>query len=84
MKNQDFVVVEVVYGEMKANILKAHLESEGIPVLLKYESLGRVTPLIIDGLGEVKIKVPAEFAEEAKKILHPPGDNSPESIQTDT
>jgi len=34
MKNDDFVVVEVVYGEMKANILKAHLESEGIPVYL--------------------------------------------------
>ena len=69
MKNDDFVVVEVVYGEMKANILKAHLESEGIPVYLKYESLGRVTPLLIDGLGEIKIKVPAEFAEEARQIL---------------
>jgi len=32
MKNQDFVIVEVVYGQAKANILKAHLESEGIPV----------------------------------------------------
>ena len=78
MKNDDFVVVEVVYGETKAHILKAHLESEGIPVLLKYESLGRVTPLLIDGLGEIQIKVPAEFAEEAKQILHQTPDN-PES-----
>ena len=70
MNNTDFVVVEVVYGETKAAIFKAHLESEGIPVLLKYESLGRVTPLLIDGLGEIKIKVPAEFAEEARQILH--------------
>ena len=70
MKNDDFVVVEVVYGETKAQILKAHLESEGIPVLLKYESLGRVTPLLIDGLGEIQIKVPAEWAAEAKQILH--------------
>ena len=70
MKNDDFVIVEVVYGETKAQILKAHLESEGIPVLLKYESLGRVTPLLIDGLGEIQIKVPAERAAEAKQILH--------------
>ena len=78
MKNDDFVVVEVVYGETKAHILKAHLESEGIPVLLKYESLGRVTPLLIDGLGEIKIKVPTEYAEEAKQILHQQT-NNPES-----
>ena len=78
MKNDNFVVVEVVYGEMKANILKAHLESEGIPVYLKYESLGRVTPLLIDGLGEIKIKVPAEFAEEARQILQQTTEN-PES-----
>ena len=78
MKNKDFVVVEVVYGETKAHILKAHLESEGIPVLLKYESLGRVTPLLIDGLGEIQIKVPAEFAEEAKQILQQ-SPNDPES-----
>jgi hypothetical protein len=70
MKNEKFVVIEVVYGEIKASILKAHLESEGIPVLLKYESLGRVTPLLIDGLGEIQIKVPVEYAEEANQILH--------------
>jgi hypothetical protein len=69
MKKDDFVVAAVVYGEMKANILKAHLEDEGIPVYLKYESFGRVTGLMIDGLGEIKIKVPAEFLEEAKKVL---------------
>ena len=68
------MVVDVVYGDIKASILKAHLESEGIPVLLKYESLGRVYPLIIDGLGAIKIQVPAEFAEEAKKILQQSAD----------
>ena len=66
MKNNDFVVVEVVYGEMKAHILKAHLESEGIPVYLKYESLGRVTPLLIDGLGEIKIKVPSGICKRSQ------------------
>lgn len=38
----EFVVVETVQGEVKANMLKAHLESEGIPVVLSYESAGVV------------------------------------------
>jgi len=69
MKNKDFVTVEVVYGQVKADILKAHLESEGIPVFLQYESLGRVTGIMVDGLGKIKIKVPAECVEDAKQIL---------------
>jgi len=69
MKNQDFVTIEVVYGQVKADILKAHLESEGIPVFLQYESLGRVTGIFVDGLGKIKIKVPAECVEDAKHVL---------------
>ncbi len=81
MKNKDFVTVEVVYGQIKANVYKSHLESEGIPVYLQYESLGRVAPIMIDGLGKINIKVPAEFAEEAKQILRQTMDDS-ESDQT--
>jgi hypothetical protein len=54
---------------MEAQIIKGHLESEGIPVLLSYESAGLVYGLTVDGLGEVKIMVPERLAEEAKKIL---------------
>ena len=81
MKNKDFVTVEVVYGQIKAEVFKSHLESEGIPVYLQYESLGRVDRIMIDGLGKIKIKVPAEFAEEAKQILQQTMDDS-ESDQT--
>ncbi len=54
---------------MEAQIIKGRLESEGIPVLLSYESAGLVYGLTIDGLGEVKIMVPKHLAEEAKEIL---------------
>jgi hypothetical protein len=54
---------------MEAQIIKGRLESEGIPVLLSYESAGLVYGLTIDGLGDVKIMVPKSLAEEAKKIL---------------
>ena len=54
---------------MEAQIIKGRLESEGIPVLLSYESSGLVYGITIDGLGEVKVMVPKRLAEEAKEIL---------------
>ncbi len=69
-----FVVVTAVQGELAANVIKSHLESEGIPVLLQYESAGRVYGVTVDGLGEVRILVPGEFAEEAKRIIKPRGE----------
>jgi hypothetical protein len=54
---------------MEAQVMKGRLESEGIPVLLSYESAGLVYGITVDGLGEVKIMVPKRLAEEAKEIL---------------
>ena len=54
---------------MEAQIIKGRLESEGIPVLLSYESAGLIYGLTIDGLGEVKIMVPRHLAAEAREIL---------------
>jgi len=54
---------------MEAQIMKGRLESEGIPVLLSYESAGLIYGLTVDGLGEVKIMVPKHLAEEAREIL---------------
>ena len=54
---------------IEAHIIKGHLESEGIPVLLSYESAGLVYGITVDGLGQVKVMVPQHLAEEAKEIL---------------
>jgi hypothetical protein len=54
---------------MEAQIFKGRLESEGIPVLLSYESAGLIYGLTIDGLGEVKVMVPEHLAGEAREIL---------------
>ena len=70
-KEPAFVVVSIVQGDIIANVLKSHLESEGIPVLLKYEAAGKIYGLTVDGIGEVKILVPQEYAEEAKSIIEP-------------
>ena len=67
----DFMVIKIVQGELRANIIKSHLEAEGIPVYLKYESAGIIYGITVDGIGEVKIFVPRECAEEARKIIEP-------------
>jgi len=65
------VVISTVYGELAANVIKSHLESEGIPVLLEYESAGKVYGLIVDGLAQVKILVTQELAKAARQIIKP-------------
>jgi hypothetical protein len=54
---------------LEAHIIKGRLESEGIPVLLSYESAGLVYGITVDGLGQVKIMVPRDLEEEARQIL---------------
>ncbi len=68
-KGRDLVVVRKVQGELVAHALKAKLESQGIPVLLKYESAGPIYGITLNGLGEVKILVPAELAPKATQII---------------
>lgn len=65
---------------MEAQVMKAHLESEGIPALLRYEGAGMIFGITIDGLGETTILVPDHLAEEAMEILQgqevEPGDDA--------
>lgn len=70
-KKKDLEVVHIAQGELEANVIKSHLESEGIPVLLEYESVGRVIGLTVDGLGQIKVLVPRELAEVANQIIKP-------------
>ncbi len=65
------VEICAVQGELAANVMKSHLESEGIPVLLEYESAGIVYGLTVDGLGQVRVLVPQELAEDARRIIEP-------------
>ncbi len=65
----DLTVIRTVAGLMKAQVLKAKLEAEGIPVLLDYESLGPVYGITVDGLGEVRLLVPQGQAEEARALI---------------
>jgi hypothetical protein len=73
-----FEVISRVHGQAIAHVIKSHLESEGIPVVLEYESAGMLYGITVDGIGEVRILVPKEFAEEARRIIEPQSPTSPE------
>ena len=65
----ELVQVRSCQGWDLAQIYKSKLEAAEIPVLLKYESVGLVYGVTVDGLGEVRILVPVEYAEEAEALL---------------
>lgn len=54
---------------LQAEIVKGHLESEGVPALLRYEAAGLVYGVTVDGLGEARVMVPEELAAEAEAIV---------------
>ncbi len=60
-------------GQPEAEIIRGRLEVEGIPAMLKYESLGMVYGLTVDGLGQVEVKVPLTYAEAASAIINSGG-----------
>ncbi len=53
----------------QGEIIRGKLESSGIEVKLDQEAIGKIYGLTFDGLGEVKVYVPKDKIEEAKKIL---------------
>jgi hypothetical protein len=70
MSDQQDVDLEVVHraaGQIEAHIVKGKLESEGIPVLLQYES--EIFGLTVDGMGQVRVLVPADQADKAREII---------------
>lgn len=70
----EMVVVHTANGEMEAQALKSVLEAAGIPAELDMESATKLFVVTVDGLGAVKIKVPADRAEEARAVLATPAE----------
>lgn len=66
---QEDLVTVLVTNLMRAQILKGRLESEEIPVFLKYESLGPILGITVNGLGDVEVQVPREWEMKAKEII---------------
>ncbi|MGD0276936.1 MAG: DUF2007 domain-containing protein [Syntrophales bacterium] len=69
MDNESWVVVHNACGMVNASIVTGRLEVEGIPFRLKYDVAGTIYAITLNGLGEVKIEVPAGDADRARAIL---------------
>jgi hypothetical protein len=63
------VCVRTCQGLLLGELYKSKLEAAAIPVLLKYDAAGPVYGITVDGLGEVRVMVPSEFADEARALL---------------
>jgi len=70
MTDEAWNVVYTASGMTQAKIITGRLETEGIPTRLKYEAAGAIYAITINGLGEVKILVPAEDLDRAGAILN--------------
>ena len=68
------ITIYTASGQPEAEIIKGKLRMEGIPAMLKYESLGSVLGLTFDGLGQVEVQVPAQYATIAKQLIDDPRD----------
>jgi len=74
--SQDEVIVYVSQGPLGAEVAKSKLESEGLPLRLRYQSIGRVLGLTVDGLGKVEVLVPEAYADVARELLAELGDDA--------
>jgi len=63
------VVIARAWSDSEASVIKSLLESYSIPCHYTSELPNRLYPLSAEGLGQIKIFVPANLAQEAMRIL---------------
>ena len=63
-------VIFRTWSDAEAELLRGLLESYGIPCRITSDITHSVYPLTVDGLGEIRLSVPSEAAEEARRILN--------------
>ncbi len=69
MDEEKWEVACTASGMANANIILGRLETEGIPAKLKYEAVGAIYGITIDGLGKVDILVPASYLQKVREVL---------------
>ncbi len=80
----ELIKVYTAAGDLDAEMVKGFLEAQGIKVMLVQESVGRTYGLTVGMLGEVKLLVPSEQAEEAKSLLEDMEDGDFEGTEYST
>jgi len=65
----DLVVIFRTHSDVEASIVRGLLESHGVMSIVNSAIPHSVFPLTVDGLGEVRLSVREDEAEEAKRII---------------
>ncbi len=81
VKREGFEVVYRALGFMQAEVIKGRLEASGIPALLDSET--HMLPFSVPDMGEVRILVPTDRAEEARELLEAEAGDEGESDSGD-
>jgi hypothetical protein len=69
MADGEPMVVYVSQGPWGAEVARAKLEAAGIPAMLRYEAIGRVLGLTVNGLGRVEVLVTPADEAAARELL---------------
>lgn len=69
MTEEHWEVVEMVQGQLQAEILRGLLEAQGIQVWLNQEGAGVAYGINVGPLGTVEILVPSSEVNHARQVL---------------
>lgn len=70
MREINWEIVDEVFGELQAALLRGLLEAQDIPVMLNQEGAGRAYGINVGRLGQIQILVPSDHAVRARAILN--------------
>jgi ribonuclease-3 len=65
----DLIVIFRTQSDVEASIVRGLLEANGVPSVVTSDVPHNIFPLTVNGLGEVRISVRAEDADEARGII---------------
>jgi len=65
----DLVVIFRTHSDVEASIVRGLLEANGVPSVVTSDVPRNIFPLTVNGLGEVRISVREDDAEDARRII---------------
>jgi ribonuclease-3 len=65
----DLIVIFRTQSDVEASIVRGLLEANGVPSVITSDVPHNIFPLTVNGLGEVRISVREEDADEARRII---------------